>query len=129
VRSGAKGYLLKNLSVNKLVDSLRGLDREEAAISRKMTSQLLKALSRGDDEIGADHLGAGALTAREVEVLQEVASGATNKEIAERLYISVNTVRNHIHNVLQKLNLHNRRELAHFATEQGFVDTRKGIST
>jgi len=128
VRSGARGYLLKNLPVEKLLDSLRGLDREEAAISRKMTSQLLKALSRRDEEVRYGHQEAEQLTAREIEVLQEVATGATNQEIAERLCISVNTVRNHVHNMLRKLSLENRRELAHFAAEKGFVRPRKDVS-
>lgn len=129
VRSGAKGYLLKNLPVAKLLEALRGLDREEAAISRKMTSQLLKALSRRDEEVRYGHQEAKQLTVREIEVLREVATGATNQEIAERLCISVNTVRNHVHNMLRKLNLCNRRELAHFAAEKGFIGPRKDAST
>ena len=128
VSSGARGYLLKNLPVEKLLDSLRGLDREEAAISRKMTSQLLKALSRRDEEVRYGNQGAEHLTTREIEVLQEVAKGATNQEIAERLFISVNTVRNHVHNMLRKLSLKNRRELAHFAADKGFVGPRKDVS-
>jgi DNA-binding NarL/FixJ family response regulator len=125
VTSGAKGYLLKNLPVEKLLDSLRGLAREEAAISRKMTSQLLYAISNRNEKKQSDSPGIEQLTPREIEVLQEVAMGATNQEVAERLCISVNTVRNHVHNMLRKLSLKNRRELTHFAAEKGFVGRRK----
>ncbi len=59
------------------------------------------------------------LTSREIEVLQELASGITNQEIASRLFISENTVKNHIHNLLEKLKLHNRREAIEFARKHG----------
>lgn len=65
------------------------------------------------------------LTSREIEVLQELADGITNQEIANRLFISENTVKNHIHNILEKLNLHNRREAIEFARKNGLLVNHK----
>ncbi|MBE0695688.1 MAG: response regulator transcription factor, partial [Anaerolineaceae bacterium] len=63
------------------------------------------------------------LTSREIEVITELADGITNQEIATRLFISENTVKNHIHNILEKLNLHNRREAIDFARKHGLAST------
>lgn len=128
VCSGAKGYLLKNLPVAKLLDSLRGLARDEAAISRKMTGQLLRMISKQEQDQRSGSNDCMLLTTRELEVLREITTGASNQEIAERLFISINTVKNHIHNILQKLELDNRRQLTRFALDQGFVsrEDRKG---
>ncbi len=120
VCSGAKGYLLKNLPVAKLLDSLRGLARDEAAISRQMTSHLMKLISNQNRDRYSGSLDDLPLTAREREVLRELATGASNQEIAGHLCISINTVKNHVHNILQKLELDNRRQLAKFAVDQGY---------
>jgi two-component system NarL family response regulator len=122
IRSGAKGYLLKNVPVSKLLDYLRGVERGEAAVSPAMTSHILDEFARlgsGPDPGPAE---LDELTTREVEVLQEVARGATNREIADRLCISENTVKNHVGNILAKLNLRNRREAAGFARRHGLLD-------
>jgi len=118
MRSGAKGYLMKNTSMNNLISSLRSLERGEAAISRTMTRRILSGLVNDQDTRPGDD-AIQQLTAREVEILAEVSSGATNKEIAERLFISVNTVKNHIHDILRKLDLKNRREARMFAIRNG----------
>ena len=114
IRCGAKGYLLKNVPVPKLLSFLHGLDRGEAAISRAMASRVLNEFAR----IGPASIGDSPsylLTTRELEVLQELATGATNRQIAERLIITENTVKNHVSNILTKLKLRNRREAANFA--------------
>jgi DNA-binding NarL/FixJ family response regulator len=123
IRSGAKGYLLKNVPVSKLLDYLRGVERGEAAVSPAMTSHILEEFARlgsGPDPGPAE---LSELTTREVEVLQEVARGATNREIADRLCISENTVKNHMGNILAKLNLRNRREAAGFARRHGLLNS------
>jgi two-component system nitrate/nitrite response regulator NarL len=120
VCSGAKGYLLKNLPVAKLLDSLHGLARDEAAISRQMTSHLMKLISNQNRDRYSGNVDDLLLTARELEVLRELATGASNQEIAGHLCISINTVKNHVHNILQKLELDNRRQLAKFAVDQGY---------
>jgi two-component system, NarL family, nitrate/nitrite response regulator NarL len=122
MRAGAKGYLLKNLSVTKLLASLRALERGEAAISRTMMARILEEFAQSTPPTGPSSPSPlVGLTSREIEVLQELANGVTNQEIAARLYISENTVKNHIHNILEKLNLHNRREAIEFARKYGLT--------
>ena len=121
IRYGAKGYLLKNIAVGKMVDALRGMARGEAPLSRKMTSQVLTEFARTQSPAEDDMLSEGLLTPRELEVLVEICTGSSNKEIGDKLFISPNTVKNHIHNMLEKLGLSNRHELAGeeaFATQQ-----------
>jgi DNA-binding NarL/FixJ family response regulator len=115
IRSGAKGYLLKNLPVSKLLEALRGLSRGEAPLSRQMTSRILDKFAHENTSGYGIHPVLHQLTPREIEIIKEVSSGATNDEIALHLFISVNTVKNHIHNILEKLDLKNRRDLAAFA--------------
>jgi DNA-binding NarL/FixJ family response regulator len=119
MRVGAKGYLLKNLSVSKLLASLRALERGEAAISRIMMARILEEFAQTVPAAAQVPSPLVGLTSREIEVLQELADSITNQEIATRLYISENTVKNHIHNILEKLSLHNRREAIEFARKHG----------
>lgn len=119
MRSGAKGYLLKNLSVNKLLASLRALERGEAALSRSMMARILTEFAQPESSAQTEPSPLVSLTSREIEVLQELAFGITNQDIANRLYISENTVKNHIHNILEKLNINNRREAIEFARKNG----------
>ena len=111
IRSGAKGYLIKNMSPSKLVNALRSVIQGEAALSRKMTRTLIERIANKDTPIGADQMDPGLrqLTSR------EMVKDATNKEIAQTLGISVYTVKNHISNILSKLGLANRREAASLA--------------
>jgi two-component system NarL family response regulator len=125
LRAGAKGYLLKNLSVNKLLASLRALQRGEAAISRTMMARVLTEFAQSTPSANPEPSPLVGLTSREIEVLQELVDGITNQEIATRLYISENTVKNHIHNILEKLNLHNRREAIDFARKNGLMSSVK----
>lgn len=121
IRSGAKGYLLKNLTASMLLESLRGMVRGQAPISRTMTARILEEFSRSKATHQSLDETLQQLTQRELEVLKEIATGATNSEIANHLFISINTVKNHIHNILEKLNLKDRRELAAFARQHGVV--------
>lgn len=126
MRAGAKGYLLKNLSVSKLLASLRALQRGEAAISRTMMARILTEFAQTTPAPSSSPSPLVGLTSREIEVLHELAAGITNQEIATRLYISENTVKNHIHNILEKLSLTNRREAIEFARKNGLAgDSRK----
>ena len=126
IRSGARGYLLKNLSVSKLLASLRALERGEAAISRTMMARVLEEFAQSMPPGSQEPSPLIGLTSREIEVLQELADGITNQEIATRLFISENTVKNHIHNILEKLRLNNRREAIDFARKNGlFASPRK----
>lgn len=117
IRMGAKGFLLRSVPVPKLVMALRGLERGEAAISREMAARLMAEMSRGN---GSElDLPFSCLTSRELQVLHELAEGGTNREIADRLFISENTVRNHVHNILEKLGLNNRRQVENLARHHG----------
>ncbi len=115
IRSGAKGYLLKNVPIARLLDLLQGIERGEAALSLAMTSRVLDEFARLESPREPTYAVPTKLTTRELEVLQELVSGATNREIAERFVIAENTVKNHVSNILSKLNLRNRREAANFA--------------
>jgi DNA-binding NarL/FixJ family response regulator len=118
IRSGAKGYLLKNMRPSKLISSLRAVQKGESAISRSMTLRLMEELARTKEPL---RTGDATLTRREVEVLRELASGFSNQEIAEHLFISENTVKYHVHSILEKLNLSDRRDASAYAREHGFI--------
>jgi two-component system nitrate/nitrite response regulator NarL len=119
IRSGAKGYLLKNIPVRKMVNALRGMLHGEAPISREMTSRVLSQFSHEHHQDTEDFQNDDVFSPRELDVLAEIMTGATNKEIADHLFISVNTVKNHVHNMLGKLDLSNRRELVNYAESMG----------
>jgi len=119
IRSGAVGYLLKNMTPSKLVDALRSVQQGESALSGSMTLTVMKELSRTKEP---EHIGdpaLGRLTRREKEILAEIAAGKSNHEISQHLCISENTVKYHVHSILEKLNLHDRIEAAKFAREHG----------
>lgn len=120
IRSGAKGYLLKNMHPSKLVASLRSVQQGQSAISRAMTLRLMEELARTQEPPRVDE---ATLTRREMEVLRELAAGCSNQEIAEHLFISENTVKYHVHSILEKLNLSDRRDAALYARERGMIKT------
>ncbi len=125
IKTGGKGYLLKNMRTSELLEMLRGLDRDEAAISRKIAAQLLSEFARMRNRLDAAPLVPDApdvtLTNRETEILKQVATGAANKEIAQQLVVSESTVKNHLRNILSKLHLKNRREAVAFARRRGLI--------
>jgi len=121
IKCGAQGYLLKNLEPEDLFELLRGVLRGEAPISRAMASRILSEFARqARGEVGIQDVD-GGLTQREREVLRLVAEGRTNKEIAALLYITENTVKNHLRNILEKLHLRNRVQAAVYAIREGLV--------
>jgi DNA-binding NarL/FixJ family response regulator len=117
MRLGAKGYMLKNVSSTILLSSLRALERGEMAVSRKMMSTVMNEFSHiAWPETGAENPLA-KLSPRELDIFHEIEAGATNLEIAEHLFLSVNTVKHHIRNILSKLELKNRRQAALLAAQ------------
>ena len=131
IKAGANGYLLKNVRPEQLFEDLRGVMRGEAPIAPAVASKLLDALrSGGIPARGQSAVPAGdqILTRRESEILQLVAGGLSNKEIANELTITEGTVKNHVHNALEKLHLTNRVQAAAYAVRQGFAnqDPSKG---
>jgi DNA-binding NarL/FixJ family response regulator len=124
IKAGANGYLLKNVRPEQLFEDMRGVMRGEAPIAPAVASRLLEALRTG----GIPTRGQAAtpvedtiLTRRESEILQLVAGGLSNKEIANELTITEGTVKNHVHNALEKLHLTNRVQAAAYAVRRGFT--------
>jgi len=127
IRAGATGYLLKSTPIAKLAATLRAVLDGEAALSRKMMGRILEEFSRQGTNNGKTRSNLDCLTNREIEVLQYIGTGATNREIAENLFITEYTVKNHVHNILDKLELKNRREAARIARNQGLVKSVQDI--
>lgn len=119
LRQGAKGYLLKNVASADLLSSLRALERGEQAVSRRMMSTVLDEFSRTHQPDGKNEAMISRLSPRELDVLRELESGISNNEIATRLFLSENTVKHHIRNVLDKLGVENRRQAAIIARQNG----------
>ncbi len=126
IKAGANGYLLKNVRPEQLFEDLRGVMRGEAPIAPAVASKLLEALRTGGIPArggsGATPAADQILTRRESEILQLVAGGLSNKEIANELTITEGTVKNHVHNALEKLHLTNRVQAAAYAVRQGFAN-------
>lgn len=125
IKAGANGYLLKNVRPEQLFEDLRGLMRGEAPIAPAVASKLLDALRTGGIPVrgqAAPLAGDSVLTRRESEILQLVAGGLSNKEIANELTITEGTVKNHVHNALEKLHLTNRVQAAAYAVRKGFAN-------
>jgi two-component system NarL family response regulator len=118
IRSGAKGYLLKNMRPSKLMSTLRSVQQGESALSRSMTLRLMEELARTKE---TPRTADATLTRRELEVLRELASGLSNQEIAAHLFIAENTVKYHVHSILEKLNLSDRRDATVYARENGLL--------
>jgi DNA-binding NarL/FixJ family response regulator len=121
VRVGATGYLLKEAAIAELAGAVRAVARGQALITPSMATKLLgefNLLSRRVDS----HDTSPKLTDRETEVLRLVAKGMSNKEIAADLVIAENTVKNHVRNILEKLQLRSRMEAAMYAVREKLVD-------
>jgi two-component system, NarL family, nitrate/nitrite response regulator NarL len=116
IQFGAQGYLLKNLEPDDWLHYLHGLLDEEAAVPRDFAGRLLH---RFRTETVPDEPCPDTLTNREREILLCVAAGGTNRQIAEELVIAENTVKNHVKNMLEKLSLDNRVQLAAYAVRHG----------
>ncbi|MBI4308102.1 MAG: response regulator transcription factor [Chloroflexi bacterium] len=120
IKSGAEGYLLKNLREDEFAELITRVSRGEPAMSPSLAKRLLREFARLKEEEHHEEIDAG-LTTREREVLEQVARGATAKEIARSLYISENTVNYHMKNIFSKLHLRNRAQVVVWAVEHGFA--------
>jgi DNA-binding NarL/FixJ family response regulator len=126
IEAGAAGYVLKDASFDSLVDTIRAVHHGELSCSPRMTASLFSRIA----ELASDRLprlppSALKLTARELDILNEIAQGFSNKEIAQRLFIAAQTVKNHIHNILDKLHLRTRLEAVRYARERNLLKTRQ----
>ena len=121
VKSGAAGYLLKDSSIEEVAQAVRVVADGQSLISPSMAVKLIdefKQMSRPE----RDHVPGLRLTDRELEVLRLVAKGMNNREIAKDLFISENTEKNHVRNILEKLQLHSRMEAVMYAVKEKLLD-------
>lgn len=121
IRQGVHGYLLKSAEPAELVAAVHGVARGEASISPALARKIINNLALGVQAVAGDMLPANKLTARESEVLRMVAKGLTNREIAQELFISENTVKNHLRNIMNKLHCRNRAQAIAFGLRAGIV--------
>jgi two-component system NarL family response regulator len=121
VKAGASGYMTKDTPLPRLVEAMKDVLNGGAAVSPAMGGKLFAALRDLLRHHGATMSRQPELTGRELEVLTLVASGNTSREIANQLYISENTVRNHVRNVLDKLGMNSRFEAVSWAQREGMI--------
>jgi len=126
IRSGAQGYLLKNLRPESLFEMLHDAMRGEAPISPGIAAKILEELGRSRTRERDDStVDASSLTARERQILSLVVDGASNRDIATQLRITEGTVKNHLHHILEKLHLQNRVQIAAYALRRGLVTPKE----
>jgi len=124
IKAGAAGYLLKEISIEEVADAVRAVVQGQTLISPSMASKLIvefASLAKRAD-LEHDRVPAPRLTERELEVLKLVAQGLTNRNIGVQLFISENTVKNHVRNILEKLHLHSRMEAVLYAVKEKILD-------
>ena len=121
LKAGAAGYVLKRAAATDLVQAVRAAQRGEAflypSVAKAVVADYLKRLEEGEGKEMYD-----GLTEREKEILTLVAEGATNQEIARRLFISIKTVQTHRAHIMEKLDLHDRTKLVRYAIRKGLIE-------
>ncbi len=122
LRAGGRGYVLKDTPSEELAATIQKVHRGEAVLGGEITSKVIEEFGRLSKAPGAGGAGSESLSEREIEVLKLVASGASNREIAKKLYITEGTVKNHISNVLRKLGFRDRTQAALYAVEHGWIE-------
>ncbi len=123
---GASGYLLHNASVGDLVNNIMAIMRGETLCSPRIASLTFCRMSRLAHQTGGKVRAANGigLTRRESEIVALIENGLSNKDIAVRLHIEVSTVKNHVHSILDKVNLHDRHSAVEYVKEQGLTAPR-----
>jgi two-component system response regulator DegU len=122
IKAGALGYLLKDVEPDMLTEAIRTIARGDAYIQpcllTKLVSEFRQLMRDETPALPPDRFG---LTQRELEIINYIAFGQTNKEIAEQLFISEKTVKNHVSSILRKMALDDRTQVAIYAYKQGMV--------
>ncbi|MEX2323592.1 MAG: response regulator transcription factor [Acidimicrobiia bacterium] len=121
IRAGVRGYLVKDVPFDRLARSLNDVASGGAAISPVMAGKLLDVMALALRHPEFASARKPALTGREIEVLDHVSQGLTSKEIGEELFISENTVKNHVRNILDKLGVHSRNEAVLYAVRENLI--------
>ena len=123
IKAGATGYLLKEISIEEVASAIRAVQNGQSLISPSMASKLLTEFATMVKRTGEkEQLPTPRLTDREMEVLRLVARGLNNRDIAKELFISENTVKNHVRNILEKLQLHSRMEAVVYAVREKLLE-------
>jgi DNA-binding NarL/FixJ family response regulator len=126
IRAGASGYLLKDIPLDEVAEAVRSVHGGQSLINPSMAGKLITEFAtlanRDTAEDRTQHVAAPKLTDREMEVLKLVARGMNNRDIAKELFISENTVKNHVRNILEKLQIHSRMEAVMIAVRQKLIE-------
>jgi DNA-binding NarL/FixJ family response regulator len=126
IRAGASGYLLKDIPLDEVAETVRAVYGGQSLINPSMAAKLIAefaALARRDEEERpSQQVPAPRLTDREMQVLKLVARGMNNRDIAKELFISENTVKNHVRNILEKLQIHSRMEAVMVAVREKLIE-------
>jgi two-component system response regulator NreC len=121
LKSGAKGYLLKKNSAEEMIDAIREVHAGKFFLSPDISKYIVQGfLGKGSDE--RYYRGGPGLTRREREILQLIAEGSTNKDVARELSLSINTVNFHRKNMMKKLDIHNQADLVRYALKEGISE-------
>lgn len=121
LRAGASGFLPKDTEPERLLEALRVVARGEALLAPRATQRLIEEFRRRGPAVPLGNAGVDRLTEREREVLQAIAAGLSNAEIADRLFVSYATVKTHVSRLLTKLDARDRAQLVIFAYEHGLT--------
>ena len=125
IEAGATGYVLKESPFDYLVETIQSVHRNEAFCSPRVAASLFSRITELTIESRKQiPVNSIKLTARELEILNLISESLSNKEIARRLFIQTQTVKNHIHNILDKLQLHNRFEAVEYASKRKLLDSK-----
>jgi two-component system NarL family response regulator len=126
IRAGASGYLLKDIPLDEVADTVRAVDGGQSLINPSMAGKLLTEFSilarRAAASEPPQQVPAPKLTDREMQVLKLIARGMNNRDIAKELFISENTVKNHVRNILEKLQIHSRMEAVMVAVREKLIE-------
>jgi DNA-binding NarL/FixJ family response regulator len=122
IMGGAQGYVLKDTPSKRLHDELRRMLQGETPLSGLMATKMLEELIRSNGPSPASSEYREPLTERELQVLELLVEGLSNNQIADRIHLSENTIKKHLRNILEKLQLNNRVEAAVYAVKQGLVN-------
>jgi len=120
LQAGASGYVIKGADPSELLSAIRAVSQDKAylfpSLARKLVDDYLERL-----EVGEERDSYAKLTNRQTEVLKLIGEGYTSREIAEKLFLSINTVERHRTNIMDKLGMHNKSQLIRFAIRKGLV--------
>ncbi len=131
VKAGVSGFILKNASIEDLFSAVRSVARGEKVLPTHLTeslfTQIVKCAVNGPGSVKV--MESVDMTQREQQVIELITSAMSNKEIAQKLHLSTHTVKSHIHNILEKLALHSRLQIARYVHDNGTVSTTASAPT